>query len=129
MSDNHLLCYLLCLYAGMARPSWFRWNLVDPTWWGREMANGHIPTYSYRIPGLKGEDPHHDGGAVSRVPTRAVMRVPTRAVFRVPSYGGARSLGEETGRQERLNYRVQRVYVEVSDVSWDTVLYKVSLLP
>jgi len=91
------------------------------------MANGHIPTYSYRIPGLKGEDPHHDGGAVSRVPTRAVMRVPTRAVFRVPSYGGARSLGKETRRQEGLNCRVLRVCVWVSDVSWDTVLYKVSL--
>ena len=91
------------------------------------MANGHIPTYSYRIPGLKEEDPHHDGRAVFRVPTRAVMRVPTRAVFRVPSCGGARSLGEETRRQEGLKCRVQRVCVWVSDVSWDTVLYKVSL--
>ena len=96
MSDDHLLC----LYAGMVRPSWFRWKFVDPTWWGREMATGHIPTYSYRIPGLKGEDPHHDGGAVSRVPTGAVVHVPTRAVFRVPSYGEARSLGEGTRRQE-----------------------------
>ena len=97
MSDDHLLC--LC--AGISHPSWFRWNLEDPTWWDKgDGQRSYSYLGCYRIPGLKGEDPHHDGGAVSRVPTGAVVRVPTLAVFRVPSYGEARSLGEGTRRQE-----------------------------
>ena len=116
MSAGPLLC--LCVQEWTGRVGYGERSTIRLDKVGRWPTVIFLPV-SIESLDSRGEDRHHEDGAVFRVPKEAVMRVPKGVVLRVPSYRATeRLVPYERGPEDRmgLKFRVQRFAVPV--VSW-----------